>query len=84
MCTMAGDCDKALLVLIHYIADRIFKSSCNKCYLLFPTGFRRQYNNENATLEVRKVPQEFNNIAKLNEHFGKFGTLVNVQVQCTK
>ncbi len=37
-------------------------------------------NNDNATLEVRKVPQEFNNIAKLNEHFGKFGTLVNVQV----
>ncbi|XP_064609964.1 RNA-binding protein 26-like isoform X2 [Liolophura sinensis] len=39
------------------------------------------YNSDNATLEVRKVPPEFNTIAKLNEHFGKFGTLVNIQVR---
>jgi hypothetical protein len=35
----------------------------------------------NTTLEVRKVPPEFNNIAKLNEHFSKFGTLTNIQVR---
>ncbi|XP_025086750.1 RNA-binding protein 26-like [Pomacea canaliculata] len=44
-------------------------------------GFnRQQFKHENLTLEVRKIPVEFNNIAKLNEHFGKFGTLTNIQV----
>lgn len=40
----------------------------------------RKRDTENATLEVRKIPQEFNNMGKLNEHFGKFGTLVNLQI----
>lgn len=34
----------------------------------------------NTTLEVRKIPRDQNNIAKLNEHFGKFGVLKNIQV----
>ncbi|XP_074650039.1 RNA-binding protein 26-like [Tubulanus polymorphus] len=34
----------------------------------------------NATLEVRKIPRELNNISKLNEHFSKFGTITNLQV----
>ncbi|CAH1777382.1 unnamed protein product [Owenia fusiformis] len=34
----------------------------------------------NCTLEVRKIPSGFNNIAKLNEHFGKFGIITNLQV----
>ncbi|CAG5120836.1 unnamed protein product, partial [Candidula unifasciata] len=33
------------------------------------------------TLEVWKIPHEYNNIAKLNEHFGKFGNLTNIQVK---
>ena len=33
-----------------------------------------------ATLEIRKIPAEFNTISKLNEHFSKFGTVTNVQV----
>jgi hypothetical protein len=33
-----------------------------------------------TTLEVRKIPAEFNTISKLNEHFSKFGTVTNVQV----
>lgn len=49
-------------------------------------GFKHQGPNRafkfgNTTLEVRKIPQEMNNIAKLNEHFGKFGTLTNIQVK---
>ncbi|KAK7496418.1 hypothetical protein BaRGS_00012340 [Batillaria attramentaria] len=45
-------------------------------------GFnRQQYKHENTTLEVRKIPAEFNTIAKLNEHFGKFGNLTNIQVK---
>ncbi|GFR89995.1 RNA-binding protein 26 [Elysia marginata] len=49
-------------------------------------GFKHQGPNKslkfgNMTLEVRKIPQEMNNIAKLNEHFGKFGTLTNIQVK---
>ncbi|CAL1573266.1 unnamed protein product [Knipowitschia caucasica] len=34
----------------------------------------------NTKLEVRRVPRELNNITKLNEHFSKFGTIVNIQV----
>ena len=34
----------------------------------------------NRILEVRKIPKGCNNIAKLNEHFSKFGNLVNLQV----
>lgn len=41
---------------------------------------RLPYKTGNLTLEVRKIPPEFNNIAKLNEHFGKFGNLTNIQV----
>ncbi|KAM9321550.1 LOW QUALITY PROTEIN: RNA-binding protein 26 [Gastrophryne carolinensis] len=36
--------------------------------------------NENTKLELRRVPPELNNISKLNEHFSKFGKLVNLQV----
>ncbi|XP_060586369.1 RNA-binding protein 26-like isoform X2 [Ruditapes philippinarum] len=43
-------------------------------------GYRRP-DQTNCTLEVRKIPQEFNNIAKINEHFGKFGSLTNIQVK---
>ncbi|XP_059151485.1 RNA-binding protein 26-like [Physella acuta] len=42
---------------------------------------RLPYKTGNLTLEVRKIPPEFNNIAKLNEHFGKFGNLTNIQVK---
>uniref|UniRef100_A0A914R362 RRM domain-containing protein n=1 Tax=Parascaris equorum TaxID=6256 RepID=A0A914R362_PAREQ len=34
----------------------------------------------NRTLQVRKIPAEMNNIAKLNEHFANFGQIVNIQV----
>ncbi|XP_045205677.2 RNA-binding protein 26-like [Mercenaria mercenaria] len=43
-------------------------------------GYRRP-DQTNCTLEVRKIPPEFNNIAKINEHFGKFGSLTNIQVK---
>ncbi|XP_062982144.1 RNA-binding protein 26 isoform X2 [Elgaria multicarinata webbii] len=39
-----------------------------------------QFGNENTKLELRKVPPELNSISKLNEHFSKFGNLVNLQV----
>ncbi|KAM4795167.1 RNA-binding protein 26 isoform 2-T2 [Rhinophrynus dorsalis] len=38
------------------------------------------FTNENTKLELRRIPPELNNISKLNEHFSKFGTLVNLQV----
>ncbi|KHN74370.1 RNA-binding protein 26 [Toxocara canis] len=34
----------------------------------------------NRTLQVRKIPAEMNNIAKLNEHFANFGQIINIQV----
>ncbi|KAG8586273.1 hypothetical protein GDO81_005322 [Engystomops pustulosus] len=45
-------------------------------------GFQKKviFGNENTKLELRRIPPEHNNISKLNEHFSKFGTLVNLQV----
>uniref|UniRef100_A0A4W5L197 RRM domain-containing protein n=1 Tax=Hucho hucho TaxID=62062 RepID=A0A4W5L197_9TELE len=34
----------------------------------------------NTKLAVRQIPQGLNNISKLNEHFSRFGTIVNLQV----
>ncbi|KAI1296710.1 RNA-binding protein 26 [Halotydeus destructor] len=36
---------------------------------------------DKCTLEVRKLPPNLNNISNLNEHFSKFGTIVNLQVK---
>lgn len=35
---------------------------------------------QNTKLLVRQIPPVLNNISKLNEHFSKFGTIVNLQV----
>ncbi|KAI5614572.1 RNA-binding protein 26, partial [Silurus asotus] len=34
----------------------------------------------NTKLAIRQIPPELNNISKLNEHFSKFGKIVNLQV----
>ncbi|XP_041123012.1 RNA-binding protein 27-like [Polyodon spathula] len=44
-------------------------------------GFQKKNHYANTKLEVRKIPRDINNIAKLNEHFSKFGTIVNIQVR---
>jgi len=41
----------------------------------------KQKYSTNTTLELRRVPADMNNIARINEHFTKFGTLVNLQVR---
>uniref|UniRef100_A0A8C9R597 RNA binding motif protein 26 n=1 Tax=Scleropages formosus TaxID=113540 RepID=A0A8C9R597_SCLFO len=41
---------------------------------------RVPFGSQNAKLYVRQIPAELNNIAKLNGHFSKFGTIVNLQV----
>ncbi|XP_051567320.1 RNA-binding protein 26 isoform X2 [Myxocyprinus asiaticus] len=45
-------------------------------------GFQRKvpYSLANTKLAIRQIPPELNNISKLNEHFSKFGTIVNLQV----
>jgi len=40
----------------------------------------KQKHPANATLELHRVPPDMNNIAEINEHFARFGTLVHVQV----
>lgn len=35
----------------------------------------------NDTIELKKIPREFNNITKLNDYFQKFGNIVNIQVK---
>ncbi|XP_018547845.1 RNA-binding protein 27 isoform X2 [Lates calcarifer] len=44
------------------------------------SSFPKRNHYVNTKLEVRKIPRELNNITKLNEHFSKFGTIVNIQV----
>ncbi|XP_056140956.1 RNA-binding protein 27 [Lampris incognitus] len=44
------------------------------------TSFPKRNHYVNTKLEVRRIPRELNNITKLNEHFSKFGTIVNIQV----
>uniref|UniRef100_A0A3B4B058 Uncharacterized protein n=1 Tax=Periophthalmus magnuspinnatus TaxID=409849 RepID=A0A3B4B058_9GOBI len=41
---------------------------------------RGPFNPLNTRLLVRQIPSELNNISELNEHFSKFGTIVNLQV----
>lgn len=36
---------------------------------------------ERCELEVRKVPRNLNNITQLNNHFSRFGNIVNLQVR---
>ncbi|KAL7293373.1 hypothetical protein TKK_0013140 [Trichogramma kaykai] len=42
---------------------------------------QRAVNNQaNCSLELKKVPRNLNNITQLNNHFSKFGKIVNIQV----
>ncbi|XP_023311914.1 zinc finger protein swm isoform X3 [Anoplophora glabripennis] len=41
----------------------------------------RSKNLQNCSLELKKVPQGVNSITHLNNHFSKFGKIVNIQVQ---
>ncbi|XP_074739411.1 RNA-binding protein 27 isoform X2 [Strix uralensis] len=43
-------------------------------------GFLKKSQYTNTKLEVQRIPPELNNITQLNEHFSKFGTIVNIQV----
>ncbi|KAG9338010.1 hypothetical protein JZ751_027259 [Albula glossodonta] len=43
-------------------------------------GFQKKMPCLSTKLDVRQIPAELNNISKLNEHFSKFGTIVNLQV----
>lgn len=40
----------------------------------------RSKNPVNCSLELKKVPRGLNNITHLNNHFGKFGKIVNINV----
>lgn len=40
----------------------------------------RMKNPANSSLELKKVPPGLNNITHLNNHFSKFGKIVNIQV----
>ncbi|XP_071951192.1 RNA-binding protein 26-like [Antedon mediterranea] len=46
-------------------------------------GFKKpRFNNrDNVCLVVRKVPRNLNTISKLSQHFERFGTIVNLQVE---
>lgn len=40
----------------------------------------RNKNPVNCSLELKKVPHGLNNIMHLNNHFSKFGKIINIQV----
>lgn len=44
-------------------------------------GARSNKYSGNCSLELKKVPVGMNSITHLNNHFGKFGKIVNIQVQ---
>uniref|UniRef100_A0A8R1HMS6 C3H1-type domain-containing protein n=1 Tax=Caenorhabditis japonica TaxID=281687 RepID=A0A8R1HMS6_CAEJA len=44
-------------------------------------GYGGPINRDNCSLQVAKLPAELNNISKLNEHFGAFGNIENIQVR---
>jgi len=44
------------------------------------TWSNKQKYGSSVTLELRRIPPDMNSIAKINEHFARFGTLVNLQV----
>ncbi|KAK3920131.1 Zinc finger protein swm [Frankliniella fusca] len=48
---------------------------------LGPVGTRAKHNQGNCSLDVKKIPRGVNNITHLNNHFAKFGKIVNIQVQ---
>lgn len=48
---------------------------------LGPAGTRMKHNQGNCSLDVKKIPRTMNNITHLNNHFTKFGKIVNIQVQ---
>ncbi|XP_034233762.1 zinc finger protein swm isoform X2 [Thrips palmi] len=48
---------------------------------LGPAGTRMKHNQGNCSLDVKKIPRNMNNITHLNNHFTKFGKIVNIQVQ---
>ena len=52
-----------------------------RCECPGPSWSDKQKHAANATLELRRIPADMNNITKINEHFTKFGTLVNLQVR---
>ena len=41
-------------------------------------GFPRKFSD---TLELKRIARDLNNIAKLNEHFQRFGAITNIQVE---
>jgi RNA-binding protein 26 len=41
---------------------------------------QRRFDPTNCCLEVKKIPRGLNNISVLNNHFSKFGKIVNLQV----
>ena len=44
------------------------------------TQRRPAFDPTNCCLEVKKIPRGLNNISVLNNHFSKFGKIVNLQV----
>lgn len=58
----------------------MIKQSYILCYQKLCIVGYRPPDTDNLSLEVRKIPKEFNNIMAINQHFSKFGNLTNIQV----
>lgn len=60
-------------------AETIIVPPVKKTALDHP-GVRQNSSHANKTLEMRKIPRDQNTIANINNHFSKFGTIINLQV----
>ncbi|CAD5235041.1 unnamed protein product [Bursaphelenchus xylophilus] len=45
-----------------------------------PYSQERMPVNKSTTLELRKIPVELNKLGPINDHFGEFGTITNIQI----
>ena len=55
-------------------------SAAKKGHFDFSRLGAKRYDPTNCCLEVKKIPRGLNNISVLNNHFSKFGKIVNLQV----
>jgi len=70
---------KCMYAYLNYYLVLVFSRQANNSQS--KPGFLKKNQYTNTKLEVRKIPPELNNITQLNEHFSKFGTIVNIQVK---
>lgn len=67
--------------MMHQQQPPSIKRKVNFDYNRLGAKQRAIHNQANCSLELKKVPRSLNDITPLNNHFSKFGKIVNIQVK---